>query len=61
MELQNIANQAAQFIKNSQMAKKIETDAATRERFSRLLSPDLAELVAERLAESPTSEAASEA
>lgn len=43
--LSNIANQAAQFIKNLQMTKKIETDAATRERFQRLLSPDLAELV----------------
>ncbi|MDJ0764424.1 MAG: adenylate/guanylate cyclase domain-containing protein [Myxococcota bacterium] len=43
--LSNIANQTAQFIKNAQMAKKIERDATTRERFSRLLSPDLAELV----------------
>jgi adenylate cyclase len=43
--LTNIANQTAQFIKNSQMAKKIEKDAATRERFQRLLSPDLAEMV----------------
>lgn len=43
--LSNIANQTAQFIKNSEMAKKIETAAATRERFQRLLSPDLAELV----------------
>jgi len=43
--LSNIANQAAQFIKNLDMAKKIETDATTRERFQRLLSPDLAEMV----------------
>jgi adenylate cyclase len=43
--LTNIANQTAQFIKNSQMAKKIEKDAVTRERFQRLLSPDLAEMV----------------
>jgi adenylate cyclase len=43
--LSNIANQTAQFIKNAQMARKIETDATTRERFQRLLSPDLAELV----------------
>ena len=43
--LSNIANQTAQFIKNSEMAKKIETAAATRERFQRLLSPDLAEMV----------------
>ncbi len=43
--LSNIANRSAQFIKISQMAKKIETDAVTRERFQRLLSPNLAELV----------------
>jgi adenylate cyclase len=43
--LSNIANQAAQFIKNLDMTKKIESDAATRERFQRLLSPDLAEMV----------------
>ncbi|MCP4605203.1 MAG: FHA domain-containing protein [Proteobacteria bacterium] len=43
--LSNIANQTAQFIKNAQMAQKIEKDAMTRERFQRLLSPDLAELV----------------
>jgi adenylate cyclase len=43
--LTNIANQTAQFIKNSQMARKIERDATTRERFQRLLSPDLAEMV----------------
>jgi adenylate cyclase len=43
--LSNIANQTAQFIRNADMTKKIEVDAATRERFSRLLSPDLAEMV----------------
>jgi adenylate cyclase len=43
--LSNIANQTAQFIKNAQMATKIEKDATTREQFSRLLSPDLAEMV----------------
>lgn len=43
--LSNIANQTAQFIKNSEMAKKIEQEAITRERFQRLLSPDLAEMV----------------
>jgi adenylate cyclase len=43
--LSNIGNQAAQFITNLDMAKKIEKDAATRERFQRLLSPDLAEMV----------------
>ena len=43
--LTNIANQAAQFVKNSQMAKKIEEDALMRERFQRLLSPNLADMV----------------
>lgn len=43
--LTSIANQTAQFIKNVEMAKKIESDAVTRERFQRLLSPDLAEMV----------------
>jgi len=43
--LSNIANQTANFIKNAQMAVKIEKDAATRDRFQRLLSPNLAELV----------------
>lgn len=43
--LTNIANQTAQFIKNVEMARKIESDAVTRERFQRLLSPDLAEMV----------------
>jgi adenylate cyclase len=47
--LSNIAGQTGQFIKNAQMAKKIEQDAATRERFSRLLSPDLAEMVVKGL------------
>jgi adenylate cyclase len=41
----NIALQTANLIKMSEMAKKIETDAATRERFQRLLSPNLAEMV----------------
>ena len=41
----NIAQQTARLIKMAEMAKKIETDAVTRERFQRLLSPDLAELV----------------
>ncbi len=43
--LSNIADRSAQIIKISQMAKKIEKDAITRERFQRLLSPNLAELV----------------
>ncbi len=43
--LTSIAYHAAQCIRISQMAKKIEKDAVTRERFQRLLSPDLAEMV----------------
>lgn len=43
--LGNVANQTAQFIKIAEMAKQIESEAVTRERFQRLLSPDLAELV----------------
>ncbi|MDY7034373.1 MAG: adenylate/guanylate cyclase domain-containing protein [Thermodesulfobacteriota bacterium] len=43
--LTNIANQTAQFMKNSQMAKKIKDDALMRERFQRLLSPNLADMV----------------
>jgi adenylate cyclase len=41
----NIANQTAQFIKIAEMARQIEIDARTRERFQRLLSPALAEMV----------------
>lgn len=41
----NIAHQTANLVKMSQMAKKIEEDAVTRERFQRLLSPNLAEMV----------------
>ncbi|MFZ5571908.1 MAG: adenylate/guanylate cyclase domain-containing protein [Thermodesulfobacteriota bacterium] len=43
--LTNVANQTAQLIKNSHLARKIEQDAVTRERFQRLLSPNLAEMV----------------
>lgn len=43
--LVSIANRSAEFIINSRMARKIEQDAATRERFQRLLSPALAEMV----------------
>jgi adenylate cyclase len=43
--LTNIANQTARFIKNLNMTKKIEKDEATRKRFQKLLSPDLAEMV----------------
>ena len=41
----NIANQTAQFIKIAEMARQIENEARTRERFQRLLSPALAEMV----------------
>jgi adenylate cyclase len=41
----NIAHQTANLVKMAEMAKKIEADAVTRERFQRLLSPDLAEMV----------------
>ncbi|MBN1652206.1 MAG: FHA domain-containing protein [Deltaproteobacteria bacterium] len=42
---QVLANQAAVAIQNSIYAKKIEEEALTRERFQRLLSPAIAELV----------------
>jgi len=42
----SVANQAAMFIENNLLAKKIEKEIITRERFSRLLSPNLAEQVA---------------
>ena len=38
-----IASQTATFITNIQMAKKLEEEAVTREKFSRLLSPNLVE------------------
>lgn len=41
----NIAHQTANLVKMAEMAKKIKAEAVTRERFQRLLSPDLAELV----------------
>jgi len=40
-----VANQAAMFIENIQLGKKIEHEIVTRERFSRLLSPNVAEQV----------------
>lgn len=42
---QALANQAAVAIQNSLYAKKIEQEAVTRQRFERLLSPAIAELV----------------
>ena len=41
-----VAAQAALFIENNILAKKIEREIVTRERFSRLLSPNIAERVA---------------
>lgn len=41
----NIANQAALFIANANLAKQSEREAIARERFQRLLSPQVAELV----------------
>ena len=43
--LQNVSNQAAIAIQNSLYALKLEKEAITRERFQRLLSPAIAELV----------------
>ncbi|WP_394838576.1 FHA domain-containing protein [Pendulispora rubella] len=40
-----VGNQAAMFIENTLLAKKIEQEIVTRERFSRLLSPNVAEQV----------------
>ena len=40
-----VANQAAMFIQNNLLARKIEQEIVTRERFSRLLSPNVAEQV----------------
>lgn len=43
--LTNIANQAAMFIANIRLAKKLEEEAVTRENLQRMLSPNLAEQV----------------
>lgn len=40
-----VGNQAAMFIENTLLAKRIEQEIVTRERFSRLLSPNVAEQV----------------
>jgi adenylate cyclase len=40
-----VANQAAMFIENTLLAEKIKKEIVTRERFSRLLSPNVAEQV----------------
>jgi adenylate cyclase len=43
--LSNIANKAAMFIRNSQIAKGVTRESLERERFRRLLSPEMAEMV----------------
>jgi adenylate cyclase len=40
-----VGNQAAMFIENSMLQRKVEQEIVTRERFSRLLSPNVAEQV----------------
>lgn len=50
----NIANQAALFIENATLAKQSERDAIARERFQRLLSPQVAQLVVEGKVEMKT-------
>jgi adenylate cyclase len=47
----SVANQAAMFIENIQLGKKIEQEVVTRERFSRLLSPNVAAQVTSGLLE----------
>jgi adenylate cyclase len=44
---QNVSNQAAIAIQNSLFARKLEQEAVTRERFQRLLSPQIAQQVIE--------------
>ncbi len=41
----SLAHQASMFIENALLAKKVESEIVTRERFSRLLSPNLAQQV----------------
>ena len=43
--LSNIANQVAFFMENMRLAQQVEKEAITREKFQRLLSPNLAEKV----------------
>ena len=42
---QNVANQAAISLQNSLFAKKLEQEAVTRDKFQRLLSPQIAQMV----------------
>ncbi|MBI2392615.1 MAG: FHA domain-containing protein [Deltaproteobacteria bacterium] len=41
----SLAHQASMFVENALLAKKVESEIVTRERFSRLLSPNLAQQV----------------
>lgn len=43
--LANVANKAAAFIRNSQIAKNVTRESLERDRFRKLLSPDMAEMV----------------
>jgi adenylate cyclase len=43
--LANVANKAAMFIRNSQIAKNVTRESLARERFRKLLSPEMAEMV----------------
>ena len=43
--LANVANKAAMFIRNSQIAKNVTRESLERDRFRKLLSPEMAEMV----------------
>ena len=43
--LTNVANKAAMFIRNSQIAKNVTRESLERDRFRKLLSPEMAEMV----------------
>ena len=43
--LSNVANKAAMFVRNSQIAKSVTRESLERDRFRKLLSPELAEMV----------------
>jgi adenylate cyclase len=43
--LANVANKAAAFIRNSQIAKNVTRESLERDRFRKLLSPDMAEMI----------------
>ncbi|MFZ7127043.1 MAG: FHA domain-containing protein [Desulfobacterales bacterium] len=43
--LSNVANKTAMFIRNSQIAKRVNRESIERERFRQIVSPDLAEMI----------------